>query len=495
MARDDVTEAIRKAEQRLFQRAPLESGLAGTDPGTPDGVAVFVDVENNENLSEAERQEVYQNLAQSCVEFEIEKTPEGQATTLMRETSPQTQFLNAYLERYAAEYKQAVLDTVKKEALKIRVPNDPELKNRFPGAGDAPEDHPEVKRSTMKSLDQSFQDLGNKIIRAHTDSLDKLSSEARDFLNAAAQSASGQNQATANTMLSSTIMLKFTSPAIAMEAAAMKGADQTQMQGNVMMQANKTFQAFANAINEKPGAQLEDKPVQRAGAKLLTAANLDAAQGAFKAITQGGHELDQYLENRSSNGLQQTASSKNHSVRDSVRNLVNEANLKQQSFTNRIKDKIDDGRIMLLNKQLDKRENHGIRLIQERAPLLQEKLTLTLERKDVDFQLNGPSDSLSSLATGDKTKLLDRAPKVEDSRIRPDSMLPNTELQKKLDTLDIQVAALDVKIQRLDQKIDANTKKMEGIKDNIGELKQNKLKRATSQESTSSSHSSSYKAN
>jgi hypothetical protein len=129
------------------------------------GSEVFNEIETDKTLTPEERQEVYQRLAKASTQREMDKAPEGQKNTLMRNATKDTNFMAAYLSKYAQEYNNAVLNEVRTETLKMKMPGDPGMSKRYPGVGETSEQAREVRPETLQQLDDISLQLGNKIVQ------------------------------------------------------------------------------------------------------------------------------------------------------------------------------------------------------------------------------------------------------------------------------------------------------------------------------------------
>ncbi len=273
-----------------------------TDDKTPNayGSEAFDSVEKNTTLTPQEKQEVHQRLGKAAMQHELTKA-NNHPPQFLRLASSSTNYITAYLKEYAKEYNQAVLEATKKELDGVKIPNDPGLTQRFPVPG-APQDMlSKEKPETLQSLTDSTKDLAGRIVQAHDDNLHKLSPEAQEFLKSTMEPVQAQNnQELTSRAMSSTLMLKNTAPMIGEFAQSMGGNQQKtenlteqQMKGNVLLQASKVMQTYANNVHKPPGTSLKQsgKAQDVMAEQLLTAENLDRTNNAYSTLSNGGQEL------------------------------------------------------------------------------------------------------------------------------------------------------------------------------------------------------------
>lgn len=257
------------------------------------GTDVFNEIEGNANLTPSEKQEVFQRLAREGVDAEKVKAG-SQSNTLMRTDSQMTNFMSAYMKAYAGEFLEVVKQAGVEAAGNVELPGSVDGK-QIMHIG-APIDG--VSPGDMEKLNEIYVDVAGKMLDAAEQNLDKLSPEARGFLQAAMEPVAANEEAS-NIAMAGTLLLRGAAPAANNEGVAMQRQPGGHNMGAVIKNASAVLQSYANAINRAPGTSSEiRKPQNELADRMRTPQALDQSKRAFQAVVQGGDSVEQYVEQR-----------------------------------------------------------------------------------------------------------------------------------------------------------------------------------------------------
>lgn len=224
------------------------------EEGMPNqlGSALFEAVENSD-LTLEEKQQVHNMVAEAVVKQESAHVSGG--NTLLRGNTAGTNYMSAYMEQYAAEYNQAIVEDTLEAMDQIPVLKEAGDKNGVPYPGKDDNNGVAFQGDQKKQWDDAYVMMGNNLVESMQVNQNKLTPEARQFLETvheAAQEATpnvADKEVAARTAVVSTLALRSAMPAITKEQVRRDKIQQNSAEGQFMKQSAVVNQSYFNFVD------------------------------------------------------------------------------------------------------------------------------------------------------------------------------------------------------------------------------------------------------
>lgn len=247
---------------------------------TAYGTEVFKQIDAM-RIPEADKQEIFQRLGQHVVKSGIEEATD--ATTLLRTDNKGTNFMTAYMNKYAEGYYQAVVDKTTSAIKGTSLPTgDPNFPKSFPKPGTDAQNNPTLKQETLTAMGGVYTDLGKTVVDATISEAHKMSPHAQKFLQSISDTARdmGRPEMVSN-LMASTMILRGVGPKMVNNAA--KSTD--PIHKNLMLNSSVVLQSFANTVDlDSPNMS---KPQFKIVDKIRSPESINGTLKLFNATSQG----------------------------------------------------------------------------------------------------------------------------------------------------------------------------------------------------------------
>jgi hypothetical protein len=232
-------------------------------------------------IPEADKQEIFQRLGQHVVKKGIDEATD--ATTLLRTDNKGTNFMTAYMNKFAEGYYNAVVDKTTTAIKGTKLPtDDPGFPKAFPKPGTDTTNNPTLKPETLTKMDDVYTDLGKVVVDATISEAHKMSPHAQKFLQSISDTARdmGRPEMVSN-LMASTMILRGVGPKMVNNAA--KSTD--SIHKNLMLNSSVVLQSFANTVDlESPNMS---KPQFKIVDRLRNPESIGGTLKLFNATSQG----------------------------------------------------------------------------------------------------------------------------------------------------------------------------------------------------------------
>jgi hypothetical protein len=299
---------IAKAEaEKILKQLELKPDSEGdlVPPKAEVGSELFQQVESS-NLTAEEKQEVYQLVSAGIGEMEMnEALAANQPHTFLRGNNARTRFAADYMNAYAKDYNNAVVNVVFQELAEIHFDDPGVAQHGIPKPADKLDDA-RWKPETIQKSKELYASFSSSLIKATETETSKLTPDNKKFLQSLVKPAQAANRPDAvNAALSSTLLLRNAAPAILNNAGLLSNDSLVQdanlkQKGEFARGATSVVMSYANVVNApigqgSPGGQ---GPIV---AKLRTEENVGRTRAIYAALAEDSDALDNALQEHGQN--------------------------------------------------------------------------------------------------------------------------------------------------------------------------------------------------
>lgn len=485
---DNQPDKVTSAAQALLEKLKAAKGTETK----PEVVAAVRELANDASLTPSEKQQAFMQVTRVVVGSECDAAANDPGT-LLRGKGVETQFLAAYMELHAQEYKDAVVQETAQKIAELRVPERGFTKTSHPDskldAQNIPlpgmrSDAPDVNQAYRKDLDstvqQEWDDLyecaAKIIVDANNNHIDKLSPEAQEFLQTCAEVTQEKyaNHPKVDTIVATltanNVNLRLTAPAVSMLRSTSDDPTIKAAQNTIFTRGSQVAQAYINKFD------LDSVTVTRESENILVNIREDqelrektlaASQAACSgnAATYQPAQLDlrqqaapNYPEPVVSVSVNQPAQSSKHtSVRDALRGAVGKIQDAAHDLGTSIKIKIEQVKLDRLEKQVEKRQGHINNVQSQKTFVGEVKQMFPKERQQLmaDLQAKVDPELLLKGSRQERAAQMQLMDQIEVCKMSPEKLDQHADkLQERLDKN-------EEKLGRLEQKRDAQKAKVD----------------------------------
>lgn len=296
------SEHVRQAAENILAQLQNKTDKDGhlVAPDASVGSELFQQVESSD-LTPTEKQEVYRLVADGIAEMEMQDALKvNQPNTFLRGNNARARFAADYMNAYASEYNNAVMDVAFEEVSKVNF-DDPAVAQHGVPTPSTPANDNRWKPETIQKAKEQYVQFASSVIKATETQMDKLTPDNQQFLQALVKPAQKANQPDAvNAALSSTLLLRNAQPAIMNTCGLLADESlvkdpQLKQKGQFSRQAAGIVMSYANKVNA-PAGEGTGGGAGPLVAQLRTEQNVKRTQAVYAALAESDDALETALQ-------------------------------------------------------------------------------------------------------------------------------------------------------------------------------------------------------